>query len=153
MTYPVAEKIFERCLGSPLNPNQEIEVRELLKAMNDAGWPVEEPTSAALISIVGFFYARAPKPIDAALATEQISRELQESTAIILKENIKPVIHLDFLETFKNIFLEAMTRAISRTALVLTGVLLALTAYGTHLVDVRYLQNQQVTNVGINSKS
>ena len=47
MSYPVAEKIFERCLGSPLTSEQEIEVRELLKAMSDADWPVEEPTSAA----------------------------------------------------------------------------------------------------------
>lgn len=150
MTYPVAEKIFERCLGSPLKPNQEIEVGELLKAMNDAGWPVEEPTSAALVSIVAFFYARAPNPIDAALATDQISRALQETTAKILHETIKPVIHLDFLETFKTTLLEAMARAISRTALVLTGVLLALTAYGTHQIDARYFQNQQTINV--NSK-
>lgn len=141
MTYPVAEKIFERCLGSPLKPNQEIEVRELLKAMTDAGWPVEEPTSAALISIVGFFYARAPNPIDAALATEQISQALQETTTKILQESIKPVIHLDFLDTFKKTFLEAMTTAISRTALMLTGVLLALTAYGTHQIDVHYIQS------------
>jgi len=144
MTYPVAEKIFERCLGSPLKPNQEIEVRELLKAMSDAGWPVEEPTSAALISIVGFFYARAPNPIDAALATDQISQALQETTTKILQETIKPVIHLDFLDTFKKSFLEAMTIAISRTALVIVGVLLALTAYGTHQIDAYYLQHNQV---------
>lgn len=140
MSYPVAEKIFERCLGSPLKPNQEIEVRELLKAMSDAGWPVEEPTSAALISIVGFFYARAPNPIDAALATDQISQALQETTAKILQEKIKPVIHLDFLETFKTTLLEAMVKAISRTALVLTGAILGLTIYGTHQIDSYYMQ-------------
>lgn len=140
MSYPVAEKIFERCLGSPLKPNQEIEVGELLKAMNDAGWPVEEPTSAALISIVAFFYARAPNPIDAALATDQISQALQETTAKILRETIKPVIHLDFLDTFKKTFLEAMTTAISRAALMLTGVLLAVAVYGTHQVDTFYMK-------------
>ena len=140
MSYPIAEKIFERCLGSPLKPNQEIEVRELLKAMNDAGWPVEEPTSAALIAIVGFFYARAPNPIETALATDQISQALQETTTKILQETIKPVIHLDFLDTFKKTFLEAMTTAISRTALVLTGVLLAVAVYGTHQVDAYYMQ-------------
>lgn len=140
MSYPVAEKIFERCLGSPLKPNQEVEVRELLKAMSDAGWPVEEPTSAALISIVGFFYARAPNPIDTALATEQISQALQETTKKILQETVKPIIHLDFLDTFKKTFLEAMTTAISRTALILTGVLLAVAVYGTHQVDAYYMQ-------------
>jgi len=144
MSYPVAEKIFERCLGSPLRPNQEIEVRELLKAMNDAGWPVEEPTSAALIAIVGFFYARAPNPIDTLIATEQISKALQETTTKILQETIKPVIHLDFLDTFKKTFLEAMTTAISRTALLLTGVLLAVTVYGTHQIDANYFQYKQV---------
>lgn len=140
MIYPVAEKIFERCLGNPLTSEQEIEVRELLKAMNDADWPVEEPTSAAFLSIVGFFYARAPSPIDTAIATNQISQTLKETTTAILREQIKPVIHLDFVETFKKSFLEAMTIAISRTALVITGALLVLTAYGVHQLDVNYMQ-------------
>ena len=143
MNYPVAEKIFERCLGSPLTSEQEIEVRELLKAMSDADWPVEEPTSAAFLTIVGFFYARAPSPIDAAVATDQISQALKETTAGILREQIKPVIHLDFVETFKKSFFEAMTVAISRTALVITGALLVLTAYATHQIDVRFMQNTQ----------
>ncbi|MBU3640993.1 hypothetical protein [Polynucleobacter sp. Fuers-14] len=143
MNYPVAEKIFERCLGSPLTSEQEIEVRELLKAMSDADWPVEEPTSAAFLTIVGFFYARAPSPIDAAVATDQISQALKETTAGILREQIKPVIHLDFVETFKKSFVEAMTLAISRTALAITGALLVLTAYGTHQIDAHYMQSGQ----------
>ncbi len=53
------------------------------------------------------------------------------------------MIHLDFLETFKNTLLEAMVKAITRTALILTGALLALTVYGTHQIDAKYFKYQQ----------
>lgn len=149
MTYPIAEKIFERCLGAPLNTEQEVEVRELLKAMNDAGWPVEEPTSAALISIVAFFYARAPNPVDTAIAMQQMTNVLEETTRKVLQEQIKPVIHLDFLETFKKTFITALTAAISRTSLIVVGVLIALTAYGTHQLDAKYFLNQTITPVNL----
>lgn len=147
MTYPIAEKIFERCLGKPLSQIQEIEIREILKAMNDAGWPVEEPTSAALLSIVGFFYARAPNPpIEVALVNDQISETLQEVIRETLGDQFKPIIRLDFLETFKKSFTESITRAISRSILIMTGALMAVTMYGTHQMDIYYFQNQKVVS-------
>lgn len=132
MLYPNARKIFETCLGGRhLTEDEEKEVESLLKSMEGAGWLVEESSSAPFVTIVAFFYARAPKTPDLAAVTMQLSKSLDETTKsalVVLADKAKPVIHLDFIKTFKDTLKEVITV----TSLITFGVCIALTGYAVH---------------------
>ena len=138
--YPNAEKIIERCLEHPLNDIEQKEVRQLLKALEDAGWPVEETPSAPFIAIVGFFYARAPKPFDDTLLEKQFTEKIGAAVNTVFE---KPIVHLDFVATFKEVLTKSFTTGIRRLGLFTTGALLAIAIWGTHQFDMSYMQNGQ----------
>ena len=137
MKYPNAEKIFETALGGRhLSEEEALEVQSLLDAMSGAGWPVEDSSSAPFVAITAFFYARAPKAPDVSAIMHELSNRLDTTTSTALAKLEKPSVQLDFVKTFKDSLNHGVENAISKTSLIVVGILIALTAWGTHQYDL-----------------
>ncbi len=145
MKYPNAEKIFHTTLGGrALNDDEKREITCLLEAMTEAGWPVEESSSAPFVTIVAFFYARAPKAPDVSAMMRELSNRLDATTATALAKLEKPSVHLDFVKTLKDSLQGALENVITKASLVTVGILIVLTAWGTHQYDISHPPVQNV---------
>ncbi len=141
MKYPNSTKIFETALGGRhLTDEENLEIQSLLDAMSGAGWPVEDSSSAPFVTIVAFFYARAPKAPDVSAMMRELSNRLDATTSTALAKLEKPTVHLDFVKTFKDSFSSALSSTITKTSLIAVGILIVLTAWGTHQYDLSHPQ-------------
>lgn len=148
MKYPNATKIFETALGGRhLSDEENLEIQSLLDAMSGAGWPVEDCSSAPFVTIVAFFYARAPKAPDVSAIMRELSNRLDETTSSALAKLEKPTVHLDFVKTVKDSFRGALENVITKASLVTVGILIVLTAWGTHQYDISHPPIQNVKQV------
>jgi len=139
MKYPNATKIFETALGGRhLSDEENLEIQSLLDAMSGAGWPVEDSSSAPFVTIVAFFYARAPKAPDVSAIMRELSNRLDETTSSALAKLEKPTVHLDFVKTVKDSLQGALENVITKASLVTVGILIVLTAWGTHQYDLSH---------------
>ncbi len=139
MKYPNATKIFETALGGRhLSEEENLEIQSLLDAMSGAGWPVEDSSSAPFVTIVAFFYARAPKAPDVSTMMRELSNRLDETTSSALAKLEKPTVHLDFVKTVKDSLRGALENVITKASLVTVGILIVLTAWGTHQYDLSH---------------
>ena len=131
--YSHAEQLFIDARGGTVpNEAEWLEIKALLAAMEKANFPIDDPSSAPFISIMAFFFARAPKHVDIDAMVQagmksfgEGQSKLLESLQASLEIAQKPVIHLDVIDTFKTSLAAKIKEVIT-----LTAVFFATTAVG-----------------------
>ncbi|MFM2084743.1 MAG: hypothetical protein RLY95_1561 [Pseudomonadota bacterium] len=137
MAYTHGEQLFIDARGGTVpNESEWLEIKALLAAMEKANFPIDEPTSAPFISIMAFFYARAPKPVDSAILVTEIMRTftgaqttLLADLRVMLESKQNPVIHLDVIETFKESLRASVKEVITLTSIFIVTIAVGLSGF------------------------